>query len=385
MDVLAKLSGGAVPKCLSGSRNDILRGGACLGQVLNLIDKQFFLFGMTAVFGLAFSWPHLGAQGGPMRPEFVVDRLAVKGLFFLSGLALPLRGLLGAVSAWRVNTLIQSFSLGAMPLLALALTRCLEALAPNILQPDTLSGLVVLGSVPTTSNMCVVLSAAANADVPAAIFNAVFGNLLGVVVTPLLLRALLPTFRSTDSSLATPAPSLSAVFRRLTIKVVTPIACGVVTATLLPPKLRALKMRRKKLLSRLSELLLLLVVHNAFSDAFSSSVGIEPSEVCTLLAVLIVYHTTALVSVFGLGSEVLKLEPAQTVTAMLCGSHKTVALGLPLLKSILGAGEGSGGVSQESLALLFAPLLLYHPLQLVLDSLLVPTLQKLTTSSAERA
>ena len=53
---------------------------------------------------------------------------------------------------------------------------------------------------------------------------------------------------------------------------------------------------------------------------------------------------------------------------MFCAAHKTIAFGMPLLKTIF---DGA-----PSLALLCAPLLIYHPMQLVIGSALVPALQR---------
>ena len=59
----------------------------------------------------------------------------------------------------------------------------------------------------------------------------------------------------------------------------------------------------------------------------------------------------------------------ERVTAMLCASQKTVALGIPLLKALLDDRPAL-------LARVSAPLLLYHPLQLLVDSALAPALRR---------
>ena len=47
-------------------------------------------------------------------------------------------------------------------------------------------GLVVLACLPSTINICVAQTLAAGADMGTAIFNAIFGNVIGVFVTPIL-------------------------------------------------------------------------------------------------------------------------------------------------------------------------------------------------------
>lgn len=70
---------------------------------------------------------------------------------------------------------------------------------------------------------------------------------------------------------------------------------------------------------------------------------------------------------------------------MFCGSQKTVALGIPLLRSIYGSsgggaenggGSSAGAATVPSLALLSAPLLFYHPIQLIIGTCLVPQLRR---------
>ena len=58
--------------------------------------------------------------------------------------------------------------------------------------------------------MCVVLSSSARANVAAALFNAVLGNAIGIVITPLLLVSALGRMSSTGGGLAL-APALRKV------------------------------------------------------------------------------------------------------------------------------------------------------------------------------
>jgi len=52
-----------------------------------------------------------------------------------------------------------------------------------------LDGILILSCLPTTVNMCVILTRSAGGSVASALCNAVIGNLFGVFVTPLLLMA----------------------------------------------------------------------------------------------------------------------------------------------------------------------------------------------------
>jgi len=71
----------------------------------------------------------------------------------------------------------------------------------------------------------------------------------------------------------------------------------------------------------------------------------------------------------------MNVSPGEAVAAAFCSSHKTLAFGLPLIQTIF---EGN-----PNLAAYCAPLMLIHPLQLVLGSLLVPYFKTYTEESQE--
>ncbi|TMS02223.1 Sodium/bile acid cotransporter 7 [Larimichthys crocea] len=64
--------------------------------------------------------------------------------------------------------------------------------------------------------------------------------------------------------------------------------------------------------------------------------------------------------------------PADTVAIVFCSTHKSLTLGIPMLKIVF---EG-----YEHLSLISVPLLIYHPAQILLGSILVPTIRSWMTS-----
>jgi len=64
----------------------------------------------------------------------------------------------------------------------------------------------------------------------------------------------------------------------------------------------------------------------------------------------------------------LKFNRSQVIAAMFCGSHKTLAFGLPLIQTVF---DGS-----PELASYCAPLIIIFPLQLMIGSLIVPWLKQ---------
>lgn len=60
-----------------------------------------------------------------------------------------------------------------------------------------------------------------------------------------------------------------------------------------------------------------------------------------------------------------------------CASHKTLAFGMPLLATVFGGGH-------SDLALLSAPLLVCHPMQLFLGAMLVPRFRRYVEKGKEK-
>jgi predicted Na+-dependent transporter len=68
------------------------------------------------------------------------------------------------------------------------------------------------------------------------------------------------------------------------------------------------------------------------------------------------------------------LDPPTRAAALLCSSQKTLAFGIPFIKTALG--------TRPDIAYILAPLLMYAPAQLLLgSSVLVPPLRKMIQSA----
>ena len=130
----------------------------------------------------------LGKNGSVLRPELFIGKYGVTSIFLLSGLSLKLSELTNAAANMKLNGLIQLMTFGAWPFLAgLPLTKGIELLAPDLLPQPLLEGLLILTTLPTTINMCILLTSASGGSVATALCNTVISNLAGIFVTPALL------------------------------------------------------------------------------------------------------------------------------------------------------------------------------------------------------
>ena len=149
-------------------------------KVLKFLRTNWLILGEILVIFLAQKYPKFGATGGPMKPEFWISQIGVFTIFFINGIALSITGSPDELqSAYKTNLTIQLYNFLFIPLFALLF-------AP--LYPDKAfrDGLLVLSCLPCTINICVAQTLAANGNMGTAIFNAIFANVVGVFLTPLL-------------------------------------------------------------------------------------------------------------------------------------------------------------------------------------------------------
>lgn len=222
-----------------------------------------------------------------------------------------------------------------------------------------LDGLLVLSCLPTTVNMCVILTSTVGGNVASALCNAVLSNLLGIVATPILL------FRFFGSDISLPFYDM---VMKLMNKVLLPVIIGQFLRAKIP-SIRSWYSRNEKLLKRSQEVVLLGILWNAFCTAITSQLGVNVKDGIALLTFLPLVHGVALAGTFLFFSwPVFKLTRGEIVAAMFCSSQKTLAFGLPIIQTIF---EGN-----TNLAIYSAPLMIIHPIQLMIGSILVPRLER---------
>jgi len=115
--------------------------------------------------------------------------------------------------------------------------------------------------------------------------------------------------------------------------------------------------RHKARIGILDRLTILLLVYTSFCDSVKAEVwssGWAPVAVTALAAIGLLALTMTSV---WLISSALGFERGERITALFCGSKKTLASGVPMARVIFGAAPGLG--------LILLPIMLYHPIQLV--------------------
>jgi sodium/bile acid cotransporter 7 len=310
---------------------------------------------MGAAVALAWLLPDAGAKGGSLHPE-LINKLGVSLIFLLHGLMLSFAALAAGTRQWRVHLLVQAATFVLFPLLGLGVLW----LARPGLGPELRTGLFFLCALPSTVSSSVALTAAARGNVAVAVFNATLSSLLGVVLTPLWLSLVLGT--------AEQALPLGSVVLDLVLWLVLPLVVG----QLLRPLLGGWAAAHKTGINVVDRLTILLLVYTSFCDSVKGGVwssGARPLVISTLVSVLLLSVALGLTWLFG---GVFRFGRGERIAALFCGSKKTLASGVPMARLIFGA--------QPSLALILLPIMIYHPLQLLVGGWLAGRLARANSS-----
>ena len=154
-----------------------------------LLKGGGFVFAVVAAILLAALFPARGTFGDVLTG---VTAVVIAVLFVLYGTRLAPSEAWEGLRHWRLHILVLISTFVAFPLLGLAT----KLLTPTILTPDLYTGVLYLCLVPSTLQSSVTFVSMARGNVPAAMVTASLSNMLGVVVTPLLVFLLIHPGRS---------------------------------------------------------------------------------------------------------------------------------------------------------------------------------------------
>ena len=163
---------------------------------------------------------------------------------------------------------------------------------------------------------------------------------------------------------------LSKIFNQLFLTVVLPIILG----NAIRRNFKDFLDRQKIPYSMIGNLVLLLIIFTTFCDTFSSSnFEMDKLSLLQIAFVVVIFQIFVLTLTFNLSTnenvgKKLRFQPADTVAIIFCSTHKSLTLGIPMLKIIF---------SQDpNLPLYSIPLLVYHPTQILLGGTLVPAVHR---------
>ncbi len=305
-----------------------------------------FVVAIIGMIILARLFPGLGAMEGPWS----LDSLAgygVSGIFFFYGLRLSGAELAGGLKLYRLHLLVQASCFLFFPLLVLLFKPVFAGTPSEILWMGTF----FLASLPSTVSSSVVMVSIAGGNIPAAIFNASISSLLGVFITPLWMQGLVRTQAGSHD--------MTHIILKLVLQVLVPVILGL----LLHRWGGEFARRKKRTLKLFDQSVILVIVYTAFSEAFEKKLfeGLTTAMLLGLFVAMGLLFWTALFFVKSV-CRWLYFNRADTITAVFCGSKKSLIHGTVLSKVLF--------ASNPQVAVLLLPLMVYHALQLVMAAML---------------
>ncbi|MBV9298363.1 MAG: bile acid:sodium symporter [Verrucomicrobia bacterium] len=310
-----------------------------------------FILGLFGVVLLAFIFPEPAADNGWLHPA-LVQNIGIALILFLQGISMPLEKVRKGAGNWKLHAIIQSFTFVIFPLLGLAFGFFLHRIWPA--EPSAVrDGFLYLCVLPSTVSTSVVLTSVAGGNTAAAILSAAFSNIVGVILTPLLVGLLIHVTGKSGSG------SLGPLLAEITMLTLLPFAVGVG----LRPFIRHWVDAKKKWVNRISNSVILFFVYSAFCDSVKERIWHQYGLLLTvqiLLCVAALFGIVSLLIYFAVHLAHLNREDA--ITCYFCSVKKTLAMGVPLAILIFG--------TRTDLSLLLLPLMLYHPFQLFTNGIL---------------
>jgi sodium/bile acid cotransporter 7 len=269
-----------------------------------------------------------------------LTKAAIALLFFLHGARLPREQVIAGLIHWRLHLTVLAFTFLLFPLLGLGLIQLPEWLLPAPLA----AGVLYLCLLPSTVQSSIAFTSQARGNVAAAVVAASASNLIGVILTPLLVGLFLHT--------TTGGLSLKAV-QDVAVQILLPFTLG----QLARPLVAAWVLRNAKLVSYTDRGSILLVVYGAFSAAVVGGLWKQVSalELTVLLALCVILLAGVLTATL-LAARALKFSKEDEIVVVFCGSKKGLATGVPMASILFPAA---------TVGFIVLPVMLFHQLQLM--------------------
>jgi len=316
-------------------------------KLLRKMASDWFLAGMITAVILATLFPEFGASGGAMHADTVSDA-GIFLVFMLHGLALSTRSLCEGMSRWKLHLLVQSLTFVAFPLLFIPFRAAFSGIIPEGL----MLGFLYLCALPSTIQSSVAMTAIGKGNVPAAIFNATLSSLLGILLTPAIVGLVIDMQGAGGMS-----------FSKSIINIGTLLFLPFVLGQVLRPVFGNLASRHKKFINMFDKLVILMLVYGSFCDSVKS--GLWTNNGIEVLAITMAGAALFLAMALFISSKVsrwLGFSMEDRITAIFCGSKKTLAAGVPMARVLFGA--------HPALGMIVMPIMFYHQLQLFVCSIM---------------
>jgi sodium/bile acid cotransporter 7 len=296
---------------------------------------------IVAVFVLGLVVP---ADGGFANVLDHATTVAVVLLFFLYGARMATGEIWDGLRNWRLQGGMLASTYLLFPVLGLAVQLLPSAVLPDDLQ----TGLLYLALLPSTIQSSVVFTSIARGNVAGAITGATASNVLGILLTPLLVGLLMsraggPVGGSAGATL---------------LQLLLPFVAGQLVQPFIGRWIRS----QRWLTRTVDRGTILLVAYGSVSEAALAGTwdGLTAGVLVALLVVCAVLLAVMLLATWH-GGRLLGLARPDRIALLMCGSKKSLATGLPMAAVLFGPVAAAG---------VALPVIVFHQMQLAVCAVL---------------
>ena len=301
-----------------------------------LIPDPFLIFLVGTILLATFA---------PARGPFAVavgwlSILTIVLLFFFHGAKLAREEVVAGLTHWRLHLTILGCTFVFFPLLGVGAF----LVWPGLLPHDLWIGMLFLCALPSTVQSAIAFVSMARGNVPAAIASASASQMLGILLTPVLM-GLMAGARGGGVNLKG--------IGEIAAQILLPFVVG----HLLRPWIGGWVARHKALIGITDRSTIIVAVYGAFSAAVLEGLWhkLPPAALALLVAVNAILLAIALTFTWALGRG-LGFERADRIALQFCGTKKSLLQGVPMAK-VLFPGPQTG--------VILLPIMLFHQMQLM--------------------
>lgn len=305
-----------------------------------------FIVAILATVVIASVFP-ASASFAPSLDHIVTAAIAL--LFFLYGVRMHPQEAVRGLRHWRLHTVILAFTFLVFPMVGI----CLRLLQPHLLSPTLYTGVLYLTLVPSTVQSSIAFTSIARGNVAGAIVSASASNLLGVLLTPLLVIAMAGMgVIGGGGSISISGEQMADIC----LQILVPFVIGQVAR----PLVGSFVEQHKGQLKYVDRGSIVLVVYSAFSAGVRQGIwsAVEPGQIAFLIVLSIALVAFMLWLTWHV-AERFGFDRADCIAVQFCGTKKSLASGLPMA-AVLFAGH--------QVSIIVLPLMVFHQVQLMMCS-----------------
>ncbi len=301
-----------------------------------LIPDTFLLLLIGTVLLATF----LPAQGGFAVVVGWLSTATVVALFFFHGAKLSRDQVVAGLMHWRLHLTILLSTFVFFPLVGLAGMKAF----PHLLPADLWTGVLFVCALPSTVQSSIAFVSMARGNVPAAIASASASQMIGIVLTPVLMGML--------SGAHGGSGGIEGI-GKVALQIFVPFLAG----HLLRPWIEGFVTRNKSIIGYTDRSTILIAVYGAFSAAVLEGLWhkLPPISLAVLAIVVTILLGIALTGTW-LAGRLMGFSREDRIAILFCGTKKSLIQGVPMAK-VLFPGPQAG--------VILLPIMLFHQVQLM--------------------